>query len=407
MGKLPQGTSCETMNSLAGKLNGKVDFYFWKGIPCFRTWPKKYAGVIAAAQEASYKAFAAIGAMKSDVPPAVREYYRDLVAGSTWTWSDYFTSLAMNYWRATGKIPPAIEEYHVEPGSGLKYFKLKLDRPEQPWLCRRVKRKPLDVIKNYRGKAEACKKPNLSPSYECVPMTLVYAASYAYLPAWQNRKRVGYAEVWSWPPCENSRTLALARYAASPEAYEFMDTALVQQSMNWLSDLGYRVYGRRLHADFLCGDTYSGLPVSIFNGIIYDLETYWSPEWGGAAWSGYVFGHVWQIPSTIPFYAGGISHSLTLTPGKNYFIDVWHPDYYAMPPYPVCSLPINHYNASVRVGNFRFTSGKKWEWEVTLSPPYKKSWWVCFADENGVPMPMYPVSGEPEAPWMDLDWPRV
>jgi len=113
MAKLPGNVSCETMNTLAGRFKNHLDFYFWKGIPCVRLWPKLYSGVISKSQTASYTAFSQIGKMKTDVPPEIKAALKTWAAGTTFIWSDIFTSTAMAYWKKTGLLPPVITNFSI------------------------------------------------------------------------------------------------------------------------------------------------------------------------------------------------------------------------------------------------------------------------------------------------------
>lgn len=110
MAKLSLPQTCDSMDRLAGRFKGGLDFYFWKGIPCVRLWPKLYSGIISKSQTASYTAFAQIGHMKSLVPPEVRAAYKTWAVGTTWIWTDIFTSVSMAYWKATGTVPPVISD---------------------------------------------------------------------------------------------------------------------------------------------------------------------------------------------------------------------------------------------------------------------------------------------------------
>ncbi|MBA7543141.1 hypothetical protein ES705_35468 [subsurface metagenome] len=63
-------------------LKGKVDFYYWMGIPVVRRWPKSPGHRRAPAVEAQWPAFTIASQLWSDLSPEVQAAWNEMASGS-------------------------------------------------------------------------------------------------------------------------------------------------------------------------------------------------------------------------------------------------------------------------------------------------------------------------------------
>ncbi|KKM82449.1 hypothetical protein LCGC14_1319460 [marine sediment metagenome] len=68
-----------------------LDFYYWKGIPCVRTWPKSPRGVRSPAVQAQWGAFATASRLWIQMSQEVQDTYTRLSAGTGLSGRDMFT----------------------------------------------------------------------------------------------------------------------------------------------------------------------------------------------------------------------------------------------------------------------------------------------------------------------------
>ena len=73
---------------------GRVDYYFWMGIPVARSWPRKSTQPRTAAEIRSSELFTAAAVMTGAVAEPVMEISKRLVGGVGVTWVDHFRGLA-------------------------------------------------------------------------------------------------------------------------------------------------------------------------------------------------------------------------------------------------------------------------------------------------------------------------
>lgn len=69
---------------------GVVDFYLWKGIPCFRKWPRSPGKRRAPAVEAQWAAFAWAAANWDSLSPELQQAWKDTAAESGLSGRDLF-----------------------------------------------------------------------------------------------------------------------------------------------------------------------------------------------------------------------------------------------------------------------------------------------------------------------------
>jgi len=390
--------SCAAMNSLAGRFDGALDFYFWKGIPCVRLWPKKYAGIISKSQTASYKAFSAIGKMKTDIPPEIRENFKEWAAGSSWTWSDLFTSRAMEYWTATGELPPAISNPTITYGSGLKHIIMQTNTPQQPWVCRHVANKLFVSWKVYRGRKEICAKPSWGPGVDCFPMSLMYSSGKAFDPGLFGIERVADAYPGGGGTCEALRAHSVFNFGEKAESSGGATICAVSQGCTLPAFPNYYTYSVREHADYVAPEYHAGIHINRYCGISYKRRAWCTYGWPGQAWSISVFGNHYHYVTPHTPVTDTIVHGTALYPGQQYTINLFNPDHYAMPIYPTCETGIDPQEGRFEFSDPQLLIGERWWWEITFSPPYYRSWWLCYADPQGRLIPVYPISGQGKRP---------
>jgi len=70
---------------------GKIDFYDWKGITCFRSWPRKIGPVRAPAVMAQWLAFSYIAGKWLLLTAEMRASYEKMADGTGLTGRDFFT----------------------------------------------------------------------------------------------------------------------------------------------------------------------------------------------------------------------------------------------------------------------------------------------------------------------------
>lgn len=76
-------------------LRGDIDFYFWKGIPVARRWPRKSTVPRTAKEIRSSELFSAAAKMTGMIDPLVAQSWKDAVAGGQGvTWVDAFRAMA-------------------------------------------------------------------------------------------------------------------------------------------------------------------------------------------------------------------------------------------------------------------------------------------------------------------------
>lgn len=69
-------------------LRGRVDFYYWKGIPVARSWPKKSSPYRTPGEILSSQKFVVMAKAPGMLPPYFREAWKTLYPGIGVTWVD-------------------------------------------------------------------------------------------------------------------------------------------------------------------------------------------------------------------------------------------------------------------------------------------------------------------------------
>jgi len=72
---------------------GKIDFYFWKGIPCARRWPSSPGKRRAPLVQAQWPIFTAGAKAWADVPADIRRLYEEMATDTGLSARDMYTRL--------------------------------------------------------------------------------------------------------------------------------------------------------------------------------------------------------------------------------------------------------------------------------------------------------------------------
>jgi hypothetical protein len=87
---------------------GVVDFYYWKGIPVARRWPRKTTILPSSAMWAARTAFIQSRRDLALMPGAVREAWASVSFGKKQAWLDYYTAIYMRYFKLYRVYPPVV-----------------------------------------------------------------------------------------------------------------------------------------------------------------------------------------------------------------------------------------------------------------------------------------------------------
>lgn len=69
---------------------GVVDFYYWKGIPCARKWPRKASYERSAAEQAGSARFTTVAKATTGISTVMKELWIGIGASEGTTWVDVF-----------------------------------------------------------------------------------------------------------------------------------------------------------------------------------------------------------------------------------------------------------------------------------------------------------------------------
>lgn len=76
--------------AIVNKFKGTIDFYYWKGMPCARSWPRWPPRVPTAPELANQELFAYAMRQSKLLLPVIRQAYLDLCYGTPYRWQDLF-----------------------------------------------------------------------------------------------------------------------------------------------------------------------------------------------------------------------------------------------------------------------------------------------------------------------------
>ena len=361
MAKLRMGTSCNTMNSLAGRFKGVLDFYFWKGIPCVWKWPYGAEVVNSLARQESYQAFSAIAAQKTRLPPDIVKSLIRMAEGSTWTWSDLFTSIAMNYYKFNHTIPPVPISTKITTGSGIRRFEACFDVPCNPFLGGFKISHPRHKTKTYRGRTEKCRVPNRRPTWGHVPMKLKYDSIEDFSDQRDGFARGVYDLAAGTPRCANHYADLLQQYGQAPAT-----PAPFLVSRSWVNVFpirpgwGGQVIGERIYQAYTPAWSPAFNP-ELYNGVQYKYST--STHGGGLGGYHYckVLGNNEMVPA-VGNWSTTRTVAVKLRTGTRVVTSVFHPEYYVPKNHNICAQPTENKEIGSRLDlyDFKLTKGSKW-----------------------------------------------
>ncbi len=79
--------------SIIDSLKGKLDFYYWKGIVCVRSWPHWPDREPTPAEAANQQTFKYLNQLYHTLPEDIKQAYITQAAGTSLTGKDLFVSL--------------------------------------------------------------------------------------------------------------------------------------------------------------------------------------------------------------------------------------------------------------------------------------------------------------------------
>lgn len=78
-------------NDIAG-LKGKVDIYWYRGLMCARSWPRRFTGEMSPSRRASALQFGAVARLVLQAGDTTIDLANAASVGCPWTWRDCLTS---------------------------------------------------------------------------------------------------------------------------------------------------------------------------------------------------------------------------------------------------------------------------------------------------------------------------
>jgi len=92
---------------------GVVDFYYWKGIPVARLWPRITQIPPSSPMMAARLAFISSRADLKLIPGKLRLAWASVSFGKKQAWLDYYTSIYMRYFKIYRVYPPVVTDYQI------------------------------------------------------------------------------------------------------------------------------------------------------------------------------------------------------------------------------------------------------------------------------------------------------
>jgi hypothetical protein len=94
-------------------LSRVIDFYYWKGIPVARCWPRKTTIPTSLAMLSSQNAFRQSRVDLKAVSGFVRKVWADSTVGKRQAWLDYYTSIFLSIWKSQGRFPSVLHDFSI------------------------------------------------------------------------------------------------------------------------------------------------------------------------------------------------------------------------------------------------------------------------------------------------------
>lgn len=93
---------------------GHIDFYYWRGVPVCRRWPRRTKASFTPAQKESQRRFAQSRSDLRAVEASVRNLWPTDFTGRKQAWLDYYTAMYLRYWKLNGEAPPVVTSTSYE-----------------------------------------------------------------------------------------------------------------------------------------------------------------------------------------------------------------------------------------------------------------------------------------------------
>jgi hypothetical protein len=396
MGKLPQGTTCATMDALAGRLKNVLDFYFWKGIPCVRAWPKGAEVVRSEARAASASAFAAIAQQKTLLPANIKENLKLMSAGSTYTWGDLWTKNQLAIYKATGEIAPLPTELIVTTGSGLSEIDVTFNGPCSPALVPFRNLKPVPGVKYYRGAAERCDPPHPPDPGPIYPVPLRVEQEIVLPLTRVGELRYGNAYIPDYPNCRAAAHAAVTAYnGGSPltpytPGIGFVFRIDTDPYHWWVRVLGQLTYFSGLFPSGISPFVNPGaLRIRMPTYVVGNVVTYtFVIKINGVNWVRYIP----QTTSSVDWY-----FPLTALAGDILYLHIYPEDYYHQYDHDVCEQSGISHIITANCGTPLISAcyGVRWRWRREYVPPFPDDCYVGIVAKNGEFYPLFPATVGP------------
>jgi len=182
------------------KLSGVIDFYYWRGIPVARRWPRKTTIPPSAAMLASRAAFADSRRDLKFVSGKVRAAWAVSAVCARQAWLDYYTSIYMRTYKLYKRAVAVLHDFYFDTSPARVCLTLKGQRLDGQRICL-FEKFPKPLSKNFRkrGVYDMCKKMRYSKPVHCYPLIsggeilkiLYYNSSYMDFCAYYD-SRAGY-----------------------------------------------------------------------------------------------------------------------------------------------------------------------------------------------------------------------
>jgi len=92
-------------------LHGVVDFYYWRGIPVARMWPRKTSTPPSAAMLGARASFTASRSDLKFIDGATRAAWAIESVGKKQAWLDYYTKNYMWMWKQHQRFPAVVTSF--------------------------------------------------------------------------------------------------------------------------------------------------------------------------------------------------------------------------------------------------------------------------------------------------------
>ena len=153
------------------KLSGVIDFYYWKGIPVARRWPRKTDKLPSAPMLAARAAFTESRIDLRLVSGKVRQAWASASIGIKEAWLDYYTSVFMRIFKNYKRSVAVVQNFDFDNPPGQRCITLKGLRLSGQKICL-FDKFPTPLSKHFRkrGVYDVCMKLRYGKPHFCIPL---------------------------------------------------------------------------------------------------------------------------------------------------------------------------------------------------------------------------------------------